>query len=126
MNKTDCLSPAYSLQDFGTFSSCFLAWSDSAPDSPVAYIPTNNSFGQVISTCIKVYCQLPKFERGNFCAPFNGTETSLTLSTLHNVDFHSAYCSVNSLTVNADVAGPGVCFCVCVHSLGGISPLLFD
>lgn len=116
MNKTECLSPAFSLQDFGTFSNCFSAWSDSDPDSLIVHVPTNNSFGRVISTCIRAYCRLPKIARENCCAAFNGTEASLALSTLHYVDFQSAYCSNTSLTANPDVAGPGVCICICTHS----------
>lgn len=112
MNKTECLNPAFSLQDFGTFSGCFLAWSDSL-NSLIARVSTGNSFGRVISTCIKAYCELPRIERADCCALYNGTEESLSLSTVHYVDFHSEYCVNTGLIVNPDVAGPGVCLYIC-------------
>lgn len=109
MNKTECLDPAFSLQDFGTFSGCFMTWGDS-PNAPIVHVSTNNSFGRVISTCINAYCQLPRVERADCCALSNSTEEYLSLSTVHNVDFHSEYCVDSDLVVNPDVAGPGVCF----------------
>lgn len=117
MGKIACLEPSYALRDFETFSNCFYSWitdtttTAATPDhSVVPSVSVDSPFGDLIYTCLMDYCN----STDNGCAVFVDRDQFYQLGLQPRVCFISEACDVSKndmiIEVNADIAGPGVCF----------------